>query len=490
MEPARLFASSYTECMGSHSRSLAGLVAASVAIGAVVANAGGTAPRTKVTVWAAPGPAAAVYGGLTYGGYAPTTGALVTERREIDVVAGAEVRIPNVAATVDPASVQLRDLTDAATTIAEQRFVRGATTPTEILQRHIGDPVTVVTAKGELGGVLRSVDEQVLVLEIGTGDQRRLQVMRRDSYVQDVRLPVGSGVDRPSLIWRLSSKKPGKHDIQLTYRADGMTWTADYLAVLDEGGATLDFSAWATVTNTSGATFDNAELTLVSGGTTSQVASMRGSPAPTPTRYTIATPVHIGSGQSVQVELFPTKQNAKARSVVTYEAMPDPSLGFQAYPNTDCNQFNGVGMGNGRAEVAIELDVPTKESLPDGRVRMFRHKADRLEVVSEEALKSSAGLARVRVAPHTEVIGERKAIACTYDERTHTVTEKLEVKVENKSKKAQEIVIREFAWRWPVWRLDGEDAKSSRGGAQTLEYRANVPPSGKKTVTYSVVYTW
>jgi hypothetical protein len=200
--------------------------------------------------------------------------------------------------------------------------------------------------------------------------------------------------------------------------------------------------------------------------------------------------VHLGSGQVVQVPLFPTKQNAKARSVVTYEAMPDPSLGFQAYPNTDCNQFNGVGMGNGRAEVAIEVDVPTTGPLPDGRVRMFRHKADRLEIVSEEPLRSSSGLARVRVAPHTEVVGERKALACTYDERTHTVTEKLEVKVENKSKKPAEIVIREFAWRWPVWRLDAEDSRSTRAGAQTVEYRATVPASGKKTVTYSVIYTW
>ncbi len=473
-------------------------IAGLVAVGAIVATAGagGTAPRTKVTVWSAPGPAAAAYGGLNYGGYAPTTGALVTERRDVDVTAGGEVQIVGVAATVDAASVQLRDFTDPAATITEQRFVPGASTPTEILHRHVGSQITVVTAKGELTGVLRSVDEQVLVLELGTGDQRRLQVMRRDGYIQDVRLPPGSGVDKPTLVWRLASKRPGKHDVEVTYRADGMTWTADYLAVLDEAGTAVEFSAWATVKNTTGASFDNAELTLVNGGA-SGPSSMnpygvptKNGPAPAPTRYTIAQPVHLGAAQSVQVELIPTRQASKARSVVTYEAMPDPSLGFQAYPNTDCNQFNGVGMGNGRAEVAIELDVPTKDALPDGRVRMFRRKPDRLEVVSEEQLRSSAGIARIRVAPHTEITGERRAVSCNYDERAHTITEKLEVKVENKSKRGAEIVIREFAWRWPVWKLDGEDAKSARGGTQTLEYRANVPAGGRKTVTYSVVYTW
>lgn len=480
---------------------IAGLVA--VAAVAATAAAGGNSPRTRITVWSAAGPTSQVYGGLSYGGYAPTTGALISERRDVEVITGGEVRIPGVAATVDAASVQLRDLTDPSTTIIEQRFDAGASTPTEILHRHVGAQITVVTAKGEQTGVLRSVDEQVLVLELGTGDQRRLAVMRRDGYIQDVRLPAGSGVDKPALIWRLASNKPGKpgkpglpgkHDIEVSYRADGMTWTADYLAVLDDTGTSVDFSAWATVKNTTGAAFDGAELTLVTAGS-APAATTFGGPSKTPppaapARYAIAAPVHLGSGQSVQVELIPTKQGSKARSVVTYEAMPDPSLGFQAYPNTDCNQFNGVGMGNGRAEVAVELDVPTKDALPDGKVRLFRRKADRLEVLSEEALRSSAGLARIRIAPHTEITGERRAVSCNYDERAHTITEKLEVKVENKSKRPADIVIREFVWRWPAWRLDGEDTKSQRAGAQTLEYRAKLGPGGKKIVTYSVSYTW
>ncbi|MBA3454087.1 MAG: hypothetical protein H0T42_13415 [Deltaproteobacteria bacterium] len=453
--------------------------------------------RTKVTVWAS-SPGTASYGGLTYGGYAPTTGAMITEHREI-TVGGNEVRLAGVAATLDPASIQLRDLTDPASTITEQRFVAAATTPTEIMHRHVGDSITVVTSKGEVSGILRSIDEQALVLEVGTGDQRRLQVMRRDGYVQDVRLPPGTGVDKPSLVWRIASKKPGKHDVELTYRADGMSWTADYLAVLDEAGTSMDFSAWATVRNATGATFDNAELTLVSGGNAGPLSltfnpyggpTRTASAAAVPVRYPIATPVRLGAGQSVQVELLPAKQKAKSRPVITYEAMPDPSPGFQAYPNTDCNQFNGVGMGTGRAELAVELEVATKDALPEGRVRTFRRKGDRLEVVSEDQLRSSAGLARIRLVPDADIVGERKAVACTYDERAHTVVEKIEVKIQNNSRRTAEVVVREFAWRWPVWRLEAEDSKSGRSGAQTLEYRAKVPAHGKKTVTYSVVYTW
>lgn len=221
------------------------LAAAAVAALALASDAapGGPAPGgpapTRITVWGA----AQAFGGATYA--APLSGAMITELREVELGCGGEVRLAGVAATIDPASLQIRDLTEPGTAITEQRFVPGATTPTELLARHVGDAVTVITPKGEVAGVLRAADEQALVVETGTGDQRRLSVMRRD-FVQDVRLPAGAG-NQPSLVLRVAGKKPGKHAIELTYRAAGLTWSADYLAILDEAARALDFSAWATV---------------------------------------------------------------------------------------------------------------------------------------------------------------------------------------------------------------------------------------------------
>jgi hypothetical protein len=470
-----------------------------VVAAAGVSDAGGNTSHTTITVWAAALPPPAGYGGVTYGGYAPPSGALITEQREVDVHA-AEVRIGGVAATIDPASVQLRDLTDpSGTTVREQRFVPGASTPDEILARHLGDAITVITTKGEVAGTLRAIDAQALVVEVGTGDQRRLQVMRRDGYVQDVRLPAGASADKPSLVWRLAAKKPGKHTVELSYRAEGMAWTADYLAIFDDVQKTLDFSAWATIKNTTGATFEDADLVLVSGGNATALPNATAGyalPVPRqaspPQRFVVPTPVKLGAGESVQVELLKPRIGVKARSVVMYEAMPDPSAGFQIYPGVDCNQWNTTTTATGRAEVAIELDVPSSGPLPDGRVRMFKRKADRLEVVSEDQLRSAAGLARIRLAPDSEIIGERHATSCTYDERARTIHEKVEVKLENKGKQAVDVVVREFQWRWPMWRIDPADetVKGARTGAQTQEYRLNLPAGTKKSVSYSVLYTW
>jgi hypothetical protein len=470
-------------------------------------DAGAGGARTSITVFATPPATVSAYGGLSYGASTAPTGAMITERRDLDVTSGGEVRIEGVASTIDPATVQLRSLTEpGGLTVSEQRFMPGATTPDEMLARHVGDPVTIVTPKGDVSGVLRSVDAQTLVLEVGAGDQRRLQMMRRDGYVQDIRLPAGKLVDKPSLVWRLATKKPGKHQVEVTYRADGLTWSADYLAVYDEAKKTIDFSAWATLRNATGTSFDGAELTLVSA--TSALPSVAVNPytyygasplrqTTPPARFTVPTLLHVGNGESVQVELMSPRIAAKARSIVVFDALPaaeQMAINYQQYPASDCTMLSQAVPGASRAEVAVEVDIPGAKLLPDGRVRVFKRAAatpDRLEVLSEDQLRATTGVARVRLAAHTELVGERKT-TCTVDERARTLTEKVEVKVENKGKQPVETVVREVMWRYAVWRIDpaDENVKGTRGGTQAQEYRLSVPAGGKKTLTYTVVYQW
>src|SRR4029079_15576994 len=120
-------------------------------------------------------------------------------------------------------------------------------------------------------------------------------------------------IEKASLVWRLAAKKPGKHSVELTYRADGLAWSADYLAIYNEAQKTVDFSAWATLKNATGTSYDGAELTLVSGGTPLapppglNVYGLPGRTLAPPTRFTVPHLVHVGAGESVQVELMPPR---------------------------------------------------------------------------------------------------------------------------------------------------------------------------------------
>lgn len=454
----------------------------SCVVGLAVAVSGGAgAGTTRLTIQAAP-PGA--YGGLGYGGLVPLTGATISQELEVDVDPRSEIRVVGVAATLDPGSIQLRDRTEPALAIVEQRFLPGATTPTEIIARSIGEHVTVTTPKGEVTGTLRAADAEAIVVETAAG----LAVLRRSSFVLDMRI-AKTAATQPTLAWRVASRQPGKHDLELTYRAEGLAWTASYLAVVDEAARTIDFSALANIRNASGATFEAAQLTLVSGayGAPSLYGLAPRAPAP-PSRFSIAQPVTLANGQAVQVELVPRKVGARYRPVVAVEAMSDPSASYHAYPNTDCAQQRSAGPG--RADLTAELDVPDHLVFPEGRVRLFRRTSGRSELASEEPIASTKGAVRIRLATDHDVVAQRRPTACKLDESARNVVEKIEVKVFNRGKATADVVVREFVWRFPVWRLVQESARSHRGGAQTLEYRLRLAPGASQTITYSVVYSW
>ncbi len=442
---------------------------------------GASADRTAITIWAASAGDANPDGGDTYGNASTPTGALITEQRELDVGKG-EVRVENVAATLDPASVRVRGISDPQLAVVEQRFVPGAATPDDILGRRVGEPVTVGTAKGEIVGILRAVDKDSLVVEVGTGARRQLRVLRRDGFVQDVKLAPGGPPAKASLAVRLQTARPGNQTVEISYRTEGLAWSADYLAIIDEAAKTFDFTGWATIKNTSGTTFDGAQVTLVS----SQPSNAK--PGAAPTRFTIAKPVHIGDGESVQVELLPPRLHMKSRTVVTYEAIPDVSAVYRNSPSTECTNVPGTA---DKAEVALEVDVPG-DPLADGKVRLFARKGGQLDLVSEDSLRTAIGLARVRVTPTADLTGERKILSCTLDERTRTLREKVEVALENKARQPVEAVAREFMWRAPSWRIEpgDETVKGVRAAPQTQEYRFDLPAGAKKSVVYTVTYSW
>ena len=465
--------------------SLVVVVAAVVGLARAFAAPAEPAP-TRITIWGTPRISGA-FGGQSYGA-TPPAGALISDPRELNVVGG-EATLNGVPPTLDPTSVQLRDLTDPDAVVLEQRLIPASATPTELLGHHLGEPISVVTAKGELTGALRAVDDQSLVVEVGAGDQRQLHVLRRDGFVQAVRLAGGAGwTDKPALAWRLRTTKPGKHSVVIDYRAEGMTWTMSYLAVLDDAGKAVDFAARALVKNSTGGSFERAALTLVAGA---PVLPLAGAPihAAPPPAFVVAAPVRIASGDAVQVDLIPPRLAAPVHPVVTFEALRDPAPGTSDASN-DCTRLNGAEPEVARSELALELALPPTTALPDGKVRLYRRHAGATELVSEDDLGLATGFARIRVAPAREIVGQRRATACTIDEHARSLREVVEVQVTNKAAQAADVVVREYLWRWPAWRIEAEDHKGARAGRQSQEYRVHVPAGGSQRVTYTVVYAW
>ncbi|HVK74613.1 MAG TPA: DUF4139 domain-containing protein [Kofleriaceae bacterium] len=463
-----------------------------ITLGAVVAvgvGLGGHAlagrdQRTSVSIWKS-----GAAGGYGYGGAGAPGGAFVTHRREVEIAGDGAVKFPGVTAGIDPATVEFRSVTDpAGTAVVEQRFVNDLLNAEALLHRQLGKPVTVVLARGEVAGTLRAVSAESLVIETAA---HGLEIVRRGDHVVDIRLGAASFDQEPTLEWKVITKKPGKHTVDVSYRTAGLSWQPEYTAVLGDGDA-VDFTAWATVSNQSGLALDRAELTLVAGTLATAPVGARapiGAAPPAPVQFKVARPADLPSGQAMQVELAPRRAGVAARRRIVLEAIADQSPSYQTSPAYDCYAYTPGG--GPRAEQMLELDGGG-QILPEGRLRVFRRQGAELLVVGEDTLRvnRATGALRLRVGVASELTAERRQVECRQDGGGRSMRSRIEVRIENKGKAATDVVVREYLYRWSNWKIEAEDVKGARAGGSAYEFVVKVPAGASKAVSYTVVYSW
>jgi hypothetical protein len=191
--------------------------------------------------------------------------ALVRDRRNIfNLRAGRNiVRFSDVPAYIDPTSVHFFSLTDATgTRVVEQNFEFDLVSADALLRKFLDESIECVFKDGSVGkGRLLSYDPKTLVIsqsgEALTLSRENIQSLRMP------KLPEGL-LSRPTLVWDLDVKTEGKHETIVSYLTGGMAWKADYTAI-SKKERTLELSGWVTVTNQSGATYENAKVKLIAG---------------------------------------------------------------------------------------------------------------------------------------------------------------------------------------------------------------------------------
>ena len=72
-------------------------------------------------------------------------------------------------------------------------------------------------------------------------------------------------VAKPRLSVKLAAGEPGPRTVKVSYLAHGFAWSSDYVAHLNERSDAMSLAGWATLTNSTGAVFEQAEVQLVAG---------------------------------------------------------------------------------------------------------------------------------------------------------------------------------------------------------------------------------
>ncbi len=192
--------------------------------------------------------------------------ALVQDVRQIEIANGrSRVEFPDVSATIQPETLSFAA---ANTAIIEQNFDYDLLTPGKLMEKAIGQTVTLLRTNPATGAETR---ERAKVLSVAGGVViqigDRIEVLRDDGLPVRVifdRVPPGLRA-RPTLSVNLDSSRGGKRPVSLRYLSNGLGWSADYVALYNESAGSIDMQGWVTLTNTTGTTFYNADTVLVAG---------------------------------------------------------------------------------------------------------------------------------------------------------------------------------------------------------------------------------
>ncbi|PKP90824.1 MAG: DUF4139 domain-containing protein [Alphaproteobacteria bacterium HGW-Alphaproteobacteria-16] len=183
--------------------------------------------------------------------------ALVQDKRNLRLPAGRSKQdFPDVSAQIRPETVTLAT---TGATIVEQNFDFDLLTPESLMEKAVGQNVTVVRNGQNLPAKVLAYNDGTVV-EIGG----RIEVLGKDDRVIFPTLPPSLRA-RPTLSVTLDADAAGTRPATLSYLTYGMGWKSDYVALFDEKAGKIDVQGWLTLTNNSGTTYRNASALLVAG---------------------------------------------------------------------------------------------------------------------------------------------------------------------------------------------------------------------------------
>ena len=409
----------------------------------------------------------------------------------------------DVSAQIRPETALLRNLTHPKDFfLREQNFDFDLLSPEKLLEKHVGQTVTILRSHPTTGADLK---EEAVVLATNNGvvlkfaDRIETGTPGRIAYPH---VPANLR-DRPTLVINLNTAQAASDTLELSYLTGGLNWRADYVAELSKNDDQLDLNAWVTLNNTSGASYPKAKLQLVAGDVNrvqeimadsmerGQVQMLaRANKAPQMAEeslfeyhlYTLDSPTTIAENQTKQVALM-----SATRVPVTKEFLLRGADYYYQSSYGDVGQKIKVGVFVEFDNKGAGLGVP----LPKGIVRVYKKDtAGNAQFVGEDRIDHTPKHEKIRLK-----LGE--AFDLTADKK-QTSFEKIAgtSRYNYISESAFEITLKN-AKDTPVtvkvmepipgdWQMLSESQPHKKAASNTAVWLVDVPANGKSKLVYKV----
>ena len=424
---------------------------------------------------------------------------LVREVRTVGVGTGrVEIEFGDVASAIQTETVHVRGLGASSFRILEQNYQFDLLSPQKLLEKYVGRTVTVWRTDPESQREV-PVEAEVLSVHNGTilriGDEITFNVPGRITFPE---VPENL-IAEPTLVW-LAESRAREQQLEVSYLTSGLNWKADYVMVLGEDDDEAGLTGWVTLTNGSGASYENAQLKLVAGdvqrvgrdemmrhAARPEADAMQAAPFTEQAffeyhMYTLARPATVLNNEQKQVTLLEAPSFGVTKKMVFYGAA-------QYYRGS-----HGNIVSNQKVSVFLDFDNAERNGLgmplPAGIVRVYKEDGSGAQqFIGEDRIDHTPRDERVRIrmGDAFDVVGDRRQMRWT---PMGSCTSESEWALELRNHKDTPVnvdVVEPIGGSWEILR---SSHPAERVDAHTFRFDVPVPARGAVQVTYTVRVRW
>lgn len=387
--------------------------------------------------------------------------------------------------------------------VLEQNFEYDLINSDKMLSKFIDNQIKVITKDNNMySGSLLSFDPSYVLIK---ADDGKVNMLSRENIktLEFVKMP-SDFKTKPTLVWLLNSNKKSKEDIEVSYMANNFSWQADYVVTLDSQDKNLDINAWVSVTNNSGASYENAALKLMAGDV-NLVAAPQPPFAALGARanksllmedtasqfeeknffeyhiYNLSRKADLKNNQTKQISLF-NASSIKAEKVYSYDGAAYKWYFYDNWRNQGSNK---------KVDVSVKFKNSKDNNLgipfPKGKIRIYKKEGDNVEFVGEDEIDHTPKdeYIELNVGQAFDIKAERK-IMNHQVVATNIYRDSYEIKIKNHKDEPVKVLVKEKQWGdWKIIETTHDYVKKDKN---TLEFLVNVDKNSSATLKYSAEY--
>ena len=432
--------------------------------------------------------------------------ALVRDVRNVQLPRGTfDLRFMDIAATVNPATVHFRSLTEPSRLdVLEQNYEYDLLEPEKLLRKYIGRDVTLVRVV-QKGGTTSQEEVKARLLSYNNAPVWRIgnEIVTglNADHIRFPELP-GNLYSRPTLIWSLENGGAARHRIEASYLATKLAWNADYVLNVSRDDKLADVDGWVTLTNGSGTEFRHAKLQLVAGelNRVRQVfsrmeADMRMAPAAPAAQkmaeesfsdyhlYTLDRKTTINNNETKQVSMLEaTGFPVRKRYIVDGQSFYYRNAQHPGSPIKDVVQV----YYQFKNEQSAGLGMP----MPAGVVRVYQADSKGgTQFVGEDRIGHTPKdeMINLKIGNAFDVVSERKQI--DFEKIASNVYE-VEYELVIRNHKSTAVTVEANEPIGGTWRIIRSTHEYTKTDAWAAQFNLPVPADGTTTLRYRVRVTY